>query len=103
MTDRFEAGVGVEFCEDVFDVIIYGCGTDVELIRYLSSVVALCQTLQHFNFSRRETYVARRGHCLRPYKFTQRLFESFPDLARPNDVDKCAVFIEKGLCFTSNL
>lgn len=84
VADGFEAGVSVEFCEDVLDVFIYGGGADVQLIRYLSSVVALCQTLQNFHFSRREPYVdVRRRQCLRPHKFTQRLFESFTELARP--------------------
>lgn len=45
VADGFEAGVGVEFCEDVFDVIVYGGGADVELIRNRARAVALCQTL----------------------------------------------------------
>ena len=57
MTNRLEAGVDVEFREDVFDVIIDGGGADVELIRDLSSSVALCQTLQDFNFSRRQAHI----------------------------------------------
>lgn len=45
VADGFEAGVGVELCEDVFDVIVHGCGADVELIRNRPRAVALCQTL----------------------------------------------------------
>jgi hypothetical protein len=33
VADGLKAGVDVEFCEDVFDVIVYGRGADVELIR----------------------------------------------------------------------
>ena len=83
--------MGVELCEDVFDVIVYGGGADVELIRDLSCAVTLCQTLQDFNFPRRQAYVhGRRRHCLRAYKFTERLFESLQCLARPNNIDSVA-------------
>jgi hypothetical protein len=50
VADGFEAGVDVEFCEDVFDVIVYSRRTDVELISNFSCAVALRQTLQDFNF-----------------------------------------------------
>jgi hypothetical protein len=43
VADGFEAGVGVEFCEDVFDVIIHGGGADVELVRNLASAVAFAK------------------------------------------------------------
>ena len=46
VADGLEAGVGVELCEDVFDVIVHRSRADVELISNCSSAVALCQALQ---------------------------------------------------------
>ena len=36
--------MSVELRENVFDVIIYGCEANVELVGYFSCVVTLCQT-----------------------------------------------------------
>lgn len=70
----------VELRENVFDVIIYGSGADVELISDSSRAVAFGEALQNFNFSGREADVdaacrQRRNCrpavlCLRPYKLT---------------------------------
>lgn len=72
VADGLEAGVDVEFCEDVFDVIVYGGGADVELIGNSSGAVALRQTLQHFNFTRRQMRrrVVRTIPPLRSHKLT---------------------------------
>jgi hypothetical protein len=51
VTDRLQACVDVEFCEDVFDVVVDGCRTDVELIGDRSRAVTFRQTFQDFNFS----------------------------------------------------
>src|SRR5689334_10272639 len=90
VANGFKAGVGVEFREDVFDVIVHRCRADVELIGNVSSAVPLGQTLQHFHFSRRQACIDLFVTIprLRPYKFTQRLFESLPELDWPNNVNR---------------
>ena len=44
MSYCLEPRMSIEFAEDMFDVIVYRCGTDAELSRDLFGVVALRQT-----------------------------------------------------------
>ena len=93
MTDRLEAGVDVQFCEDVFDVIVDGGRTDVKLIGNRSCAVTLCQTLQDLGLPQCESHIDRRVtgssvraiSSIRSHKFIQRLFESLPHLTRTDN------------------
>ena len=96
----FEASVCVELGENVLDVIINGCGTDIQLIRNRLCVVTLRQTLQDLQFTSGEGHMGARRRCnrvcrdvvragvsLRAHEFAQRLFESLPHFARAHNVN----------------
>src|ERR1700752_1067120 len=55
VSNCFEARVGVEFCKDMFDVIVNCSRANVKLVRDRFRARPRRQSFQHFNFSSGET------------------------------------------------